>query len=253
MTALSPINRSFRRALALLPLFWGVLAFLLTGCAIGPTASRPPTATPTIAPTSTLIPTATATPIPNPYPPYAGTLVWNDPLEGNNEGHEWSEGGPCRFLGDAYQVVQQANYGGACLEGSSQFSNFALQVDLTFLQSSSTEDAGGITFRADPNNPNNQYELNLYANGHYYLAICAGYDCSRVVFQGICHTCQFGPTQPDTLAVVANGNSFAFYVNGQQLASGTDSTYSQGLIGFFGVAFSSTSIMAYQHVEVWQW
>jgi hypothetical protein len=251
MFAFPLINYSFRRARMVLPVFLTVLAFLLAGCASGTAISQPQTTTPTIAPTSTLMPTAT--PIPNPYPPYTGTLVWDDPLTESGQGHQWSDGGPCQFSGEGYQVVQQPNYGGTCFETATTFSNFALQVTMTFLQHSSAYDGGGITFRADPNNLNNHYELDLYASGKYYLAICAGYDCSRVVFQGKCDNCHFDPAQPNTLAMVANGNSVTFFANGQQLASGTDATYSQGVIGFFGVAFSSPSTMLYQNLKVWQW
>jgi hypothetical protein len=232
---------------------------LLAGCASGSLgasqATTLPTATPTLTATPTAAPMFTPTPDPNanPYPPYSGKLLWNDPLTSNNQGHQWDEGGGvCQFSGGAYQVVQAPHVGGACFEEGTAFSNFTFQVKMTFLQHSSTLDGAGIVFRADRSNRSNYYVLALYASGSYYLGICAGSDCSRVVFQGHCQVCQFGPSQSNTLAVVANGNSFTFYVNGQQLASGTNSVYSQGAIGFFGVALGSTSIFAYQNLKVWQ-
>lgn len=57
------------------------------------------------------------------------------------------------FSGRAYQVVAVPPAGNDCFERASagQFSNFTLQVTVTFLQTHSRADGAGIIFRADGN------------------------------------------------------------------------------------------------------
>ena len=230
----------------------------ITGGRPSPTAGA--TSTPTAPPTATLTPTPD--PNANPYTPSMGTLVLNDPLVDNSQGHQWdvdsNSGNACQFSGGSYQVVRAPHYGGPCFARATNFSSFTYQVDVTFLQQSSNQDGAGIVFRADPGDPGRKnYTLALYVGGKYYLEVCVpsgvqGEDCSRVVFQGTCSTCTFSASQSDRLAIVASGNQFTFYVNGQNVASGTDSTYSQGLIGVEGSASDNPSIMAYQNARVWR-
>lgn len=234
-----------------------------TGTANGQPSPTPAAAfTPTPQTSATPTPTPTPDPNANPYPPHGGSLVLNDPLANNSQGNQWDEssdglGNACRFSGGTYQVVRAPHYGGACFERANTFGDFTFQVEVTFHQHSSTQDSAGIVFRADPGNPgSNNYELALYASGLYFLAICrangSGADCSQTVFRGTCHICHFGASQTNRLAIVARGTSFTFYVNGQKLASGTDSTYSQGLIGLDGSALNAPSIMAYRNARLWQ-
>ena len=252
------------RTSAVLPIFWVVLVLLLAGCDSGISASQPQTITPTTAPTPTPTFTPTPTQVANPYPPYTGTLVWNDPLTDNSLGHRWDEsytnGDSCRFSDGAYQVVAVPPGSSDCFErafgSAGQFSNFALQVTVTFLQTHSRNDGMGIYFRADGMGipAGKFYYLVLYANGWYFLGSCfPPSGCAgAVALQGVCHICHFGSTQANTLGLVANGKHFSFYVNGHKLASGTDATFSQGLIGLTGNAYTSTSIMAYKNLKIWR-
>ncbi len=86
----------------------------------------------------------------NPYPPYTGTLVLNDPLRDNSEGYSWEEGtrdqGTCTFTDGAYQSdIPLSGYFHSCLALSVNYRNFAYEVQMTLVSAS----AGGIVFRAD--------------------------------------------------------------------------------------------------------
>jgi hypothetical protein len=60
--------------------------------------------------------------------------------------------------------------------------------------------------------------------------------------------------QPNIIAVVANGNSFDFYVNGQHIAgpvSDKNAISSHGMIGVYGEGFDATTEVVYNDVKVW--
>jgi 3-keto-disaccharide hydrolase len=261
MSVLLRIGFFFRRACLIFLIFPVMLTLLLAGCT-SEAVTSPSQATQTIAPTPTPTPTFTPTPTPvaNPYPPYTGTLVWNDPLTDNFQGHNWDEsnfnGNSCWFSGGAYDVSSTPPGSNTCYERANQFSNFALQVTVTVLQTHSHNDGAGITFRSNGNSiPSGKfYYLVLYTSGQYYLGSCfPPSGClGAIVLQGVCHVCHFGPSQATTIGLVANGKHFTFYANGQKLASGTDATFSQGLIGLEGEGYPSTSIVAYKDLKIWQ-
>ena len=182
-------------------------------------------------------------------------------MKDNSQGHSWSEidqglGNGCRFAGGAYQVVNAPFDSYICLERTTNFVYFALQVTVTFVRSSSPQDKAGIIFGRVYNNANTSYVLSLSADGHYLLGACTSADypgeCSRTLFQGICQSCRGGTAQSNTLAMVVNQDVFTFYANGQSLASATDPTYDPGPVGFYGRASASTSIVAYRDLQIWE-
>jgi len=193
----------------------------------------------------------------NPYPPYTGTLVWNDPLKDNRQGHRWDEsdqglGNGCRFQGGAYQVVNVPGDSTQCGESAKTFQYLALQVTVIFAESSSPEDAAGIVFGTTTSNTSGtSYILRLAARGTYVLELCLVV-CSQTLFQGTCQVCHLGPSQANTLGLVVEQNTFTFYMNGQRLASAADGNYDPAFISFYGHAVTSTAIIGYQDLKIWQ-
>lgn len=89
---------------------------------------------------------------PNAYPSYLpghGTLALSDSLNGSNNQYNWDTTSGCNFSNGAYQVGNfQESLSNFCFASSSNFSNFAFEVDMTINKS----DCGGMVFRADSSN-----------------------------------------------------------------------------------------------------
>jgi serine/threonine protein kinase len=206
---------------------------------------------------------ATVTPIAsnmNPYPPYTGSLVLNDPLSDNSRGHQWqiysdsATGNSCQFVGGTYHVVDTPHFQGACFATATDYSNFTYQVEMTFVSAGQSFDAGGIAIRGSGNN---YYYFEVFESGRYAFNGCIGNDCNHTLSQGLTqgipsfHT---GLNQPNTIAIVANGNGFDLYVNGQHIAgpvSDPNSISSHGMIGIYGVANDATTEVVYRNAKVW--
>jgi eukaryotic-like serine/threonine-protein kinase len=229
------------------------------GAQTGATATAKANATATVIARKNATATAIASGA-NPYPPYSGSLVLNDPLNGNNQGHQWqvnSDGydpNSCQFVNGAYHVVDAQNYGGACFATATNFSNFTYQVDMTFVRAGQSFDGGGIAIRSSGNN---YYYFEIFESGRYTFAACTGNDCSHAVAEGLSqgipsfHT---GLNRSNTIAIVANGNSFELYVNGEHVTgpvSDTTNTSSHGMIGVYGQANDATTEVVYRNARVW--
>ena len=85
--------------------------------------------------------TATALASRNPYPPYTGTLVLDDPLRDKSAGYQWSEGKQsgnalCGFSGGAYHMSLSGYGDGYCGPEAKGlvFSNLAFEANITLLQ-----------------------------------------------------------------------------------------------------------------------
>jgi hypothetical protein len=197
----------------------------------------------------------------NPYPPYSGSLVLNDPMINNNQGHQWqifsdsTTGNSCQFVNGAYHVVDAQNNSGACFAAATDFSNFTYQIEMTFIQAGKSFDGGGIAIRSSGNN---YYYFEVFESGRYKFVPCTGNDCSPPIAESLTqvipsfHT---GLNQPNILAIVANGNSFDLYVNGAHIAgpvSDPNTISSHGMIGVFGAANDATTEVAYKNAKMWR-
>lgn len=198
--------------------------------------------------------------------PYGGTLAMTDSLVDNSQGHQWDEsndpttGTSCQFTNSAYHMVMPGNYGGACLGQATHFGNFAFQVQMTFLKYGQHFSGGGLVFRGGPGSK--YYVLEIFESGQYTFFSCSGNDCSHGIAgypaASLIPSFHLGLNTTNTIAVVANGNTFTFYANGQRFAGPfTDSTYTQGTIGFYAEGGSeggagATVDVAYSNVKIWQ-
>lgn len=201
--------------------------------------------------------TAQASAIPNPYPPNTGSLVLNDPLNDNSQGHNWqiavTQGNnACQFSNRAYQSANDnpstSLYNGTvCFAENTDFSNFTFQVQTILVQGL----CAGIVFRGD-SKANNFDRFEICSNAWYDFRQCSSSFCDVVFANGISSAINTALGASNTLAVVANGPTITIYVNGKQVVSATDSGFNQGQIGFATSGYNSTlTIATFRNARVW--
>jgi len=136
-----------------------------------------------------------------------------------------------------------------CYANTPTFSNFAFQVQMTITQG----DEGGILFRADPTN-SKYYLFRIDTNGAYDLFVYASNQSSSAtrLLSGTAQGFKTGLNQPNTLALVAQGNNLYFYINSQFINSASDSTFTSGKIGVFGEDATNPTDAAFTNAQVWQ-
>lgn len=250
-------RRGFRCSIVfftlLLFLVAGVVSLpLLLGNHVGGTASGtgPGPAQTTVA-RATATPTAALTQ--NPYPPHRGTLILNDPLRDNSQGHAWDVQptlyGTCQFINGAYRVAAPTSpFYHSCAARNTNFTNFAYEVQMTIV----TGNCGAIIFRADFQNFR-YYYFRICANGSYELLRFTSQNTSTVLLQQasslFIHT---GLGQSNTIAVVADGNNLTLYVNHSPLGTVQDTLYiNQGQIGVAADNDTSPTEVLFKNARVW--
>jgi hypothetical protein len=210
------------------------------------------TSLPTATPAQTSIPaTGTAHAEKNPYPPYGGTLVLNDPLRDNSKGYGWdegtsSDGSVCKFIGGGYRVKQtDPRHFQQCVAEATDFSNFTFEVQMTIIKGG----GGGITFRVG-NASGNFYYLRILRSGDYILNFFdASHSTSQMLASGSSSAIKTGLNQTNVIAVVANSSTFDFYVNDQEIDRVSDNTFSHGGIGV--TADYAPAEVVYSNAKVW--
>ena len=111
-------------------------------------------------------------------------------------------------------------------------------------------DCGGMELRYN-SSTGKGYSLFVCSDGTYQFARYSGFNGSdeTILNSGS----KSGITsEQNTLAVIANGSSFTFYLNNSQLNSLSDSTYSKGEIGLFANDSHNPTEVIFQKARVWQ-
>ena len=124
-----------------------------------------------------------------------------------------------------------------CNAMATDYANFVYQVQMTLTKATSTGDSGGLVLRG--NIPNSQfYFLEIFTTGNYGFYRCPGTKgtCatlanSTTTGAGPIHSFHTGLNQPNTVAIVANRNTCAIYLNDEFISDPivdtvTDPTYS---------------------------
>ena len=210
-------------------------------------------------PLSTTAPTTAVTSIPttstnttNPYT-QSGTLVLNDPLVDNSQGHAWLEGtnklgATCQFTQGAYQATQpNAGYFHACIGQATDYSNFIFEVQVTL----ASGDYTGLVFRtnSDPTN-GASYQFSIDTSGQYYLKLYdSGHGTGLVLRQGSTTPIALG--QSYLFAVVAEYSNIGLYLNQQKIDSVTDGSLSHGQIGVIVGNINNSALAVFSHARVW--
>lgn len=208
---------------------------------------------------TTPTPTVPLSTQPNPYTPFTGNVVLDDPMSDNSQGNQWVEGsatGSCQFTGNAYHVTIPGTANPiteSCPANNTNFSNFAFQVEMTIIKGST----GGITFR---NLTRSQfYYFYITVNSRYSLALFSPSTTNQPVvktlqsgFSSAIHTL---PGQSNLLAVVAHGNTIDLYANKTRVSSVVDATYTSGRIGVAAHITASSHVdtdVMFKNARVWQ-
>lgn len=183
----------------------------------------------------------------NPYPPYGGTLVLNDPLVNASRGYHWEVGsdgvGDCEFKGGAFHVsIVKQNYIEYCVANSINVSDFAYQVQMTMLKG----DRGGIVFRSSDTSG---YYFSTGIDGSYALA-AFGNGFYNVLQKGTISPVKL--KQPVVMAVVARGTDIELYVNYHKIGSVSDSTLSSGEVSVAAEDVNTTTEIAFNNAKVWK-
>jgi eukaryotic-like serine/threonine-protein kinase len=194
---------------------------------------------------------ATATVIStNPYQlPPGETLALNDPLSDNSHGMGWETkpdaGGVCAFINGAYRVTEsQSPYFEYCPAYNSDFSNFAFEVQLTFIQG----DNAGLLFTNAVTGKYYYFEVDQ--NGNYLLRVYVGSNGTTLA-SGFASAFIPGSNQTNILAVVVQNGRFDLYINKQAIGIATDSSYSHGEIGVFVRDVTNLTVAIFSNVKVW--
>jgi hypothetical protein len=254
---LTPPPKKGSRRGVLIGVLAGLVALLvLVGliATLRPRANSPgiTQAQPTAGPTQ-LAATATALASRNPYPPYTGSLVLNDPLRDNSAGYQWSEGKQpgnalCGFSGGAYHMSLSVKGFGYCGPKANGlvFSNLAFEANITILQG----DYAGIWFRYGQSQ-GTRYLFFMDTQGDYGITTDEN-DHLSYLRQGNRPAAFRLGHQTNLLAIVAIGKTIAMYVNHQFLASTTDTSYQQGQIGVFAQGINGGFDIIASDVRVWK-
>jgi|GEM_PF-1724696 len=192
----------------------------------------------------------------NPYAPYAGTLLLNDPLADQNPQVNWQEGwnanhASCQFKQGTYHVFQpRQGYFHACIAQLTNYSNFTYEVEMTLLQG----DYGGLLFRAVNSIDSQYYFFRVNKDGSYtFKRYIDGIDNDAIMLDtGFAQAYHVGYGQKNRLAVVADNNRLTLYINGQDLVTVSDGAYTHGQIGVLaGNDQQAPAEASFSNVRVW--
>ncbi|MEO7019311.1 MAG: hypothetical protein ABI234_04090 [Ktedonobacteraceae bacterium] len=205
---------------------------------------------------------ATASAIANTYP-FSNKVLLNDLMVDNSQHVNWdnSQSTGCYFSGSAYHVAQnKSGFYNTCAAIGSNYSDFTFETEMIIKSggdgANNTDAAnGGLLFRADENN-NKYYRLGVDTTGFYFiLAIVDSTGTSgnaRELKKGTASSFSTGLGSTNTLAIVARGGTYSFYVNQQLVTTFTDTTYTHGQIGFNAGYGTSATDVVFTNTKVWQ-
>ncbi len=180
----------------------------------------------------------------------SGAPILNDPLNGNNIYH-WdvgnaSLGGSCGFKAGAYHVIEpNKSYYLSCLAESTNFSNFAFQVQVTIIQG----DEGGLIFRATGAK---LYSFGFNREGLFSLIVSKNNNPGKPLIYGPNSAINTGLNQPNLLTVIARESTFYLYINKQFVDAVRDSSYHSGQIGVYAAYSTHYTDVAFNDAQVWQ-
>jgi len=200
---------------------------------------------------ATVTTTITAPALQNPYPPFSGTLVLNDPLNNNSQGYNWDDGiSTCQFSTRGYLITEmQQNRFQYCTARTTDFSNFTYQVQMVITKG----DYGGIIFRANATT-GQYYYLRIGQDGSYLLLLYVDNQASHahILIGGITPAIHIGLNQSNLIAVVARNSTIDLYVNKLYIATVNDHSYSHGQIGVVAEDEGSVTLVLFSNAKIWK-
>jgi hypothetical protein len=197
--------------------------------------------------TTQAIATATTTAINDPHIPAGAnsTLTLNDPL---TQPGNWSSVTQCQFKSDGYHVSTVAANKFHVCEAAGSYTNTSLQVGVKLLKGPCV----GLISRDNGQTNFNGY-LALVCNDNSYAIDVLTNGAGTVLNEGTTAAFHADSNQENILALVANGQSIEFYVNGTKLSSVTNSQYTgKGQLGLISASNNTPGSEAvFDHAKVW--
>lgn len=198
--------------------------------------------------------TATATALQSLYTQStSGTPTLNDPLTGQ-DGNNWeidskTGGGGCAFAGGSFRAsMPQTNFFSSCYAQATNFSNFALRVQMTIISG----DEGGVIFRGN-STTNKFYLFRISQSGSYNLFLYTSNNggSAQSLLQGSTSAMHTGLGQRNEIAIIARGSNIYVYINQQHIGNISDGTYASGAIALFGEDATHSTVAAFSDLQVW--
>lgn len=182
----------------------------------------------------------------------SGNPIVNDSLRGQ-DGLNWDQyravgGGGCGFSGGAFHAnMPQKGYYIPCFAQASNFSNFALQVQMNIVNG----DIGGLVFRANSSS-SKYYIFSISRDGTYSLLLSLDDKQNNQLTYGHSQAINTNQNQTNLLTIVARGSNMYLYVNKHYVVSVSDNTYSYGQIGVFGADHTNPTDVAFSDLQIWR-
>jgi len=176
--------------------------------------------------------------------PSGGTLIYQDALDGSTKS-QWTDDSNCFFGSGGYHI----NAGFICYAPSDKVGDAVTTVSMKQVSGPITYFYGLVVRRVSKGN---YYEFQVDANGKWRFGKVVNGTSTDIVGQTANTAIKTGLNQVNTLSVQAQGSHFVFSVNGTQVGSADDSTFTSGDIGLIGndgieVVFSNLSIANVKH------
>ncbi len=180
----------------------------------------------------------------------SGTPALSSPLT-TQDGANWSNydavgGGGCAFTNAALHAsVFQSHTYVPCFATTSNFSNFAFQVQMTILQG----DGGGLVFRANDTNAQ-LYLLRISHDGLFGISVSRDSKTITPILDDSSTAIKTG-AQTNLVTVIARNSTISIYVNKKFTDTINDATYSAGEIGVFAYDNTEGTDVVFNDATVW--
>lgn len=200
--------------------------------------------------------TATATALSDIYTrSTTGTPALDDPLSDNTGTGKWDQGSSlnnsaCLFNNGAYHVTEvQKGFFQPCIAQATRFSSFAYQVHMTIDKGNLGQ--VGLIFRIDNTNTS-YYFFHIGMDGSYAFDAYKSNNQVTTLTTGFSNAINLGLGQSNQLIVIATGDTYNLYANGQPLVSLQDSTFSVGKIGVAVIDQGTPIDVEFSDAQVWR-
>lgn len=168
--------------------------------------------------TSTTSPSATSTP---------SNLLFHDALTKSSHEDGWPDDGNCTFSSDGYHV--KGSY--LCYSPANDVSDGSISVQAALVTGSTSRDYG-IVFRRTSRG--NYYVFAILSSGKWDFYKAVNDSASNVVDPKSDSAIKTGLNTTNTLKVTMKGSHFTFFVNGVQVGTADDSSFTSGKSGVAG-------------------
>jgi hypothetical protein len=231
--------------------------------AMPPPPTQVPPATPTpiqIMPTATTAPTATLTPAVIAPPPGDPAAVYGKPdgLDTFDNDNNWTTFPPgnnscfTSEIKDGLFWMTALGQQGSCWELSwPKLGNFYLDLTIKMPETCDPNDRFGLLFRAPDNNAG--YLYGITCGGAQSFSAWTGTESLQILPAAQSAAIITTPGALNRVGVMAQDDSFAFYINGQLVAQGLDQTFpNEGKIGLYvNAATTEGFTVGYDTLAVW--